>query len=153
MEFMKKIARILRLIFGWILIVMGGFGGVTAGICGFCALFGLLEITSLAERLVAIVTYLAMTIGFFTILRLGIRLKNSGKNKIVDPAEMLSSPKPENSPDEYLDDITFILNMRHIASPDSSWQQYDVVLNAGGHRLSYGGAFSGLRRWNCPFIL
>ena len=83
MEFMKKIARILRLIFGWILIVMGGFGGVTVGICGFCALFGLLDITSTDERLVAIVTYLVMTIGFFAILRLGIRLKNSGKRIIL----------------------------------------------------------------------
>lgn len=76
---MKKAHSFFRSFFGWLLIVVGGLFGATSGICALCALFGWLEIGSIAERLAAIIMYLVMTIGFFVILRLGIRLKNGGR--------------------------------------------------------------------------
>lgn len=59
------------------------------------------------------------------ILRHGIWVKNGGKKKNIVP--------PENKPDEYLDDITFISNIWHSAWSDGSWQQYDVILNSRGY--------------------
>lgn len=132
MEFIKKCARILRPIFGWLLIVMGGISGVSAAVCVFVILFGGMEIDSIAERLAVFSILLVMTVGFFAILWLGIRVKNGGKKKNMVLPEILSTNKQENKLEERLDDITFISHMRRIALPDSSWQKYDVILNARG---------------------
>ena len=81
---LKKCARILRSIFKWLLIVLGGLCGVVSLICAFAALFGGLEINNFGERLALFATFLVMAVGFFAILRLGIRLMNGGKKKISD---------------------------------------------------------------------
>lgn len=75
----KKCTRILRLIIGWFLIVQGGLWGLSSGIIAFAALFGALEQDSFAIRMLTFVMGIVAAIGFFTILRLGIRLKNSGR--------------------------------------------------------------------------
>ena len=84
MEFRKKCPHVLRSIFGWFLIVQGGLWGGSAGFCAFAALFGGLEIDSFGERLSFFAISLVMAVGFFAILRLGIRLMNGGKKKISD---------------------------------------------------------------------
>ena len=47
---------------------------------------------------------------------------------VPKPSTAASPAKP--SPDEYLDDITFIRDMKHIAA--EPWHQYDVLLDARG---------------------
>lgn len=81
---LKKCARILRSIFKWLLIVLGGLWGVVSLICAFAALFGGLEINTFGERVALFATFLVMAVGFFAILRLGIRLKNGGKKMMAD---------------------------------------------------------------------
>ena len=83
MEFREKCARILRSIIGWFLIVLGGLWGGSAGFCAFAALFGGLEVDSFGERMRFFATALMMTVAFFTILWLGIRLKNGVRGKMT----------------------------------------------------------------------
>lgn len=93
MEFRKKCVLVLRSIFGWFLIVVGGLSGGSAVICAFAALFGLLALDSFGQRLLFFAVFLVMAVGFFTILWLGIRLKNRGREKKTTlPAKRKSSP-------------------------------------------------------------
>lgn len=55
---LKNCARCLRIIFGWLLIVVGGLFGVSAEICAFLALIGMMEIDSFGNRLIVFVTAL-----------------------------------------------------------------------------------------------
>ena len=80
---MKKCACCLRRIFGWLLIVLGGISGVSSAVCALVALFGGMELDSFGERLRFFATALMMTAAFFTILWLGIRLKNSGRRNMA----------------------------------------------------------------------
>ena len=89
MVFMKKCSRF----FGWLLIVLGGISGVSSAVCALVALFGGMELDSFGERLIFFATDLMMTAAFFTILWLGIRLKNSGRGeKTAPPVKRKSSP-------------------------------------------------------------
>lgn len=94
MEFTKKCARILQAVFGWFLIVQGGLWGLGAGITAFAALFGALEQDSFAVRMLIFGISIVMAIGFFTILWLGIRLKNSGR---IDKSEIKENV-PQSAP-------------------------------------------------------
>lgn len=140
----KKLGRVLRSIFGWLMIVYGGISGVSEGWCALLALFGLLEIDySLGERLIFLAMSLVMAVGSFTILWLGLRLKNGGhKDKKASPVKENSDSEPSNSrvvpeppapADDELDDVTFIKAMRHIVLSDGVWHQYDVLLDASGY--------------------
>lgn len=80
---MKKCACCLRRIFGWLLIVLGGISGVSSAVCALVALFGGMELDSFGERMRFFATDLMMTAAFFTILWLGIRLKNSGRRNMA----------------------------------------------------------------------
>ena len=80
---MKKCACCLRRIFGWLLIVLGGISGVSSAVCALVALFGGMEMDSFGERMRFFATDLMMTAAFFTILWLGIRLKNSGRRNMA----------------------------------------------------------------------
>ena len=80
---MKKCAYCLRRIFGWLLIVLGGLLGASSAVCALVALFGGMELDSFGERLRFFATALMMTAAFFTILWLGIRLKNSGRRNMA----------------------------------------------------------------------
>lgn len=137
----KKLGRVLRSVFGWLMIVCGGFHGAIVGLLAILTLLGLMDIDySLGERLIIVGMYLVMAVGFFAILWLGFRLKNGGrKDKKAPPVNENSTPAPSDSPvapeppapaDDKLDDVTFIEDMRHIASPDGVWHQYDALLDA-----------------------
>lgn len=52
------------------------------------------------------------------------------KKKSSQPTSQ-ASPSTKNPPTEYLDDITFIREMKHI--PAGPWHQYDVLLAARGY--------------------
>lgn len=133
MAVLKKCARIFRSILGWLLIVVGGLSSVSGGICAFLALIGKLGVNTLGERMTFFATCLMITFFYLTILWLGLRLKNGGRKKTDDSSKKISIPQQENGSCECLDDVTFISGMRHIATPDGSWQQYDVILNATGY--------------------
>lgn len=91
---LKNCARCLRTIFGWLLIVVGGLFGVSAVICAFLALIGMMEIDSFGNRLIVFVTALVMAVGSFAIFLLGIRLKNSDRrDKTVLQKKRKSSPE------------------------------------------------------------
>lgn len=115
------------------MIAMGGLCGTSTAICAFLALIGKLELNSLGERMIFFATSLMITFFYFTILWLGLRLKNGGRKKTDDPSKKISIPQQENGSCEFLDDVTFITGLRHIATPDGCWQQYDVVLSASGY--------------------
>lgn len=133
MKSTQKSGHGLRSIFAWFLILVGAQSGVVYAIVAFVALFGGFSINSFSERLTVFAVSIVGAAIFFAILRLGIRVKNGGKKKNIAPAEVSSAPEPESNPEEYLDDVTFILGMRHVSQADYSWQQYDVVLNAAGY--------------------
>lgn len=95
----KKCTRILRLIIGCFLIVQGGLWGLSSGIIAFAALFGALEQDSFAIRMLTFVMGIVAAIGFFTILRLGIRLKNSGR---IDKPE-IKKKVPQSDPGKAAD--------------------------------------------------
>lgn len=102
---MKKCACCLRRIFGWLLIVLGGISGVSSAVCALIALFGGMELDSFGERLSFFATALMMTAAFFTILWLGIRLKNSGRGeKTAPPVKRKSSPANQKETQQATDE-------------------------------------------------
>lgn len=102
---MKKCACCLRRIFGWLLIVLGGLLGASSAVCALIALFGGMELDSFGERLRFFATALMMTAAFFTILWLGIRLKNSGRGeKTAPPVKRKSSPANQKETQQATDE-------------------------------------------------
>lgn len=88
----KKPGRVLRSVFGWLMIVCGGFRGAIAGLDSILTLLGLNYIDySLGKRLIIVEMELVMAVGFFAILWLGFRLKNGGRKDEKAP------PVNENS--------------------------------------------------------
>ena len=83
MEFREKCARILRSIIGWFLIVLGGLWGISVIIYAIVVLFGGMGIDSFGDRLLIVATSLVIAAGSFTILWLGLRLKNSGRRNMA----------------------------------------------------------------------
>ena len=102
---MKKCACCLRRIFGWLLIVLGGLLGASSAVCALIALFGGMELDSFGERMRFFATALMMTAAFFTILWLGIRLKNSGRGeKTAPPVKRKSSPANQKETQQATDE-------------------------------------------------
>lgn len=105
MEFRKKCTHVLRSIFGWFLIVLGGISGVSSAFCALAALFGGMELDSFGERMRFFATDLMMTAAFFTILWLGLRLKNSGRGeKTAPPVKRKSSPANQKETQQSTDE-------------------------------------------------
>lgn len=93
MEFREKCARILRSIIGWFLIVLGGLWGTSVIIDAIVVLFGGMGSDFFGDRLPVVATSLMIAAGSFTILWLGLRLKNSGRReKTAPPVKRKSSP-------------------------------------------------------------
>lgn len=133
--------------FGWVLMIVCGFLAFVHFLC--IPVFLTAENMNLGQRIFSVLDglFFGVVFGYLAYWGNCLRTGKNWKNKKGTNPKPTMDPPPEQSADnprntwtrdvpasDYLDDVTFIKIMRHIAVPDSVWQQYDVLLDA----QSYG---------------
>lgn len=137
----------MKKVFGWILVIVGGFNCLIHAICTPIVLTA--EGQDWVQRLVATAIMVLFGVFWWFVCRWGFKLKKENKAAAA-PAPKPATPQPPvqqpvATPDEepvvastgndteYLDDITFIESVHHSGGGGNPWEKYDVMIAARGY--------------------
>lgn len=129
----------MKKVFGWILVIVGGFNCLIHAICTPIVLTA--EGQDWVQRLITTAVMVLFGVFWWFVCRWGFKLKKENKAAVAPAPKPATSQPPVQPPvapptvgdTEYLDDVTFIKSMHHTSPGGTIWQQYDVVLDARGY--------------------